>query len=78
MSEMLAHVFKCSSRNVYGVSVDRSGANMPEAPGGSRWEYVKDIQLHPQDQRLAIDSDEAISCLKEQGYYVAGDWYPLL
>ena len=72
---MQAHLFKRGSTNLYCLSHDRQGANLPAGPEDEAWRYVRPVELHPSELRLAVDSDAAIADLALRGYHFVHGWY---
>jgi|GEM_PF-4991378 len=70
----IVHLFKLSSAAVYCVTAKRSGEGLP-AMEGWVWKYVKDVDLAPDDQRLAIDSESAMKDIADFGYHLLSGWY---
>jgi hypothetical protein len=75
---VIAHLFKRTRSGSYCLSADRSGARIPMDRDSDDWCYVKDVELVPGDDRLAIDTNAALSDLQERGYHLVGPWYPTL
>jgi hypothetical protein len=72
---MIVYLFRSSSAPKYCVTNDRSGGNIPVERQEERWAYVKDLQLQPGEQRLAVDSDDALEDIRVRGYHLVGGWY---
>jgi hypothetical protein len=72
---MRAHLFKRGDTNLYCLSNDRQGRAIPSERGGEGWRYIRPVELHPQEQRLAPDSDAAIADLVQRGYHFVHGWY---
>ena len=70
-----AHLFKRGETNLYCLSHDPGGRNIPRDPSGETWRYVRTVELHAQEQRLAVNSDEAIADLAQRGYHFVHGWY---
>jgi hypothetical protein len=75
---MLAHIFKCSESSLYCVTSDPSGACLPEQSRAGQWRHIRDVELEDGDQRIAIDSAQAISEIRERGYHLLAGWYQRL
>ena len=75
---MLVHVFQASKSSLHGLACDSSGACLPQDPNLGEWRHVRDVELKPGEQRLAIDSDDAISDISERGYHLLAGLYPRL
>ena len=71
----IAHLFRRATGEIYCLTVDRSGANIPSHGELGPWVYVKDVELCADDQRPAVDSNGAISDLDKYGYHLVGAWY---
>lgn len=70
-----AHLFKRDGAGLYCLSRDQDGRSLPAQPGGGGWRYVRPVELHPKEVRLALDSDAAIADLRRLGYHVVHGWY---
>jgi hypothetical protein len=72
---MVAHLFQGGGGGVYCLSTDRTGAKIPTAQSPLGWRYVRDVELFPGDNRLAVDVNLALSELRDRGYHLVGPWY---
>jgi hypothetical protein len=72
---MLVHIFRCSSSGLHGATSDPSGEALPKDMSEGVWRHVRDVDLEDGEQRIAIDSAQALSEIRERGYHLLDGWY---
>lgn len=72
---MLAHLFRRGDSHLHCLSRDPQGGNIPCGFAGGDWRYVMAVDLQANEQRLSVDSDEALADLAARGYHFVDGWY---
>ena len=70
---MLVHLFKSSHSSIH-CATDQRG-RLPQTLDRGKWIYVKDVPIIPGEERLAIDSAEAVEDIAKDGYHLLSGWY---
>lgn len=62
------HVFRCGTQDLYGITQDASGGNLPPDLCSSRWMLVKTLNYDPHMPPWGVD----IAAEDRQGALLAG------
>ena len=70
---MNVHVFRCSSNpNLYGLTRDGAGSNLPADKCSGAWDYFKEMRNVVHGQPLVgVDADTLLRDLEQHGYHLA-------
>ena len=65
-------VFGCSDPNVFGLSLQRGGSNIPNVAGNRPWSFKEVVPLTERDVApFASDTVIALANLRARGYHIA-------
>ena len=70
------HVFQCGSEDLYGVTQDQSGANLPTDECAGGWRFIKTVEMEeglpPRGMSVAWqERDAAIrAAIVNNGYFI--------
>ena len=69
---MDVHVFRCSSDpNLYGLTRDREGANLPSDKCSGAWDYLRRMRdVAPGQKLVGVDAATLLHDLNEVGYHL--------
>jgi hypothetical protein len=69
-----AYLFQCNGGELFAVSLDKAGANIPRSSCTEGWLLRQEFQLDSQDPILApIEVDPIIRSINDKGYYIWRD-----
>ncbi len=67
------HIFNCSTDNsLYGMTLDKTGANLPNEYCRGKWVYIDTISIATSDPRLisGVLPKDVLEAIDEVGYYL--------
>jgi hypothetical protein len=70
------HVFQCGSANLYGVTEDQSGNNLPNDECAEGWRFIKTVELEeglsPRGMSVAWQERDAAvrAAIADHGYFI--------
>jgi hypothetical protein len=70
------HVFQCGRADLYGVTQDKTGANLPIDECKEGWRFVKTVEMHeglaPRGMDVAWQERDAAvrAAIVENGYFI--------
>jgi hypothetical protein len=70
-----AYLFQCEDEDLYAISHDASGGNIPRSPCTQGWRFCEAFLLGPTEPVPApILADPILKGISAQGYYVWRGW----
>jgi hypothetical protein len=70
-----AYLFQCDSEDLYAVSHDRTGRNIPRSPCTQGWRLCVEFQLGPHTPVPApIQAGPILKGVADNGYYLWRGW----
>ena len=66
----LVCLFQCGRSNIYALTADHSGNNLPRADYPDGWTLRERFPLTPDQPRVGIDTVVALAGLDAAGYYI--------
>jgi hypothetical protein len=70
-----AYLFKCQDDDLYAVSHDITGANIPRSPCTQGWNFCEEFQLGRYESVPApILAEPILKGISDKGYYVWRGW----
>ena len=72
------HVFQCGSADLFGITQDRTGANIQTEECRDGWRFIKSVELEGGSPPLGMDvawqeRDAAVwAAIKNNGYFIGG------
>jgi hypothetical protein len=65
------HVFRSSTDpNLYGYTAERTGNALPRAPRGSKWTYLSEIAVFPENTQTAVNVADMLGNIQRRGYHL--------
>jgi hypothetical protein len=70
------HVFRCAGADLYGITQDRAGANLPVEECRAGWQFDKTVELEggssPRDMDIAWEDRDATvwAAVVNNGYFI--------
>jgi hypothetical protein len=70
------HVFQCGSADLYGITRDQSGANLPTDECRDGWRFIKTLELEeglpPRGMSVAWQERDAAvrAAIADHGYFI--------
>jgi hypothetical protein len=69
------HFFQCGSANLYGLTTDKAGANLPADECAEGWRFIKTVELEGAPSRgmsVAWEERDAVvrAAIANFGYFV--------
>ena len=69
-----AYLFQCGDEELFAVSCDKTGANIPRSSCTRGWQLEQEFQLNTQDPLPApIEPRPVIRAIGDKGYYIWRD-----
>lgn len=69
--EQTNYLFQCGNEELFAVSLDKTGKNIPRSSCVQGWQLLKQLQLGMQDPRAAtINPGPVQRGITDKGYYV--------
>jgi hypothetical protein len=70
-----AYLFQCQGEDLYAISHDKSGSNIPRSPCTQGWHFCEEFQLGPRAPvPVPILVEPILRGIMQQGYYVWRGW----
>ena len=70
-----AYLFQCKDDDLYAVSIDSTGANIPRAPCTDGWLFCEEFELGRHASVPApVMAEPILKGILDQGYYVWRGW----
>jgi len=70
-----AYLFRCQGEDLYAVSHDKTGSNIPRSPCTQGWYFCEEFQLSRRAPVLApILAEPILRGILDHGYYVWRGW----
>jgi hypothetical protein len=74
-SARTAYLFQCKDEDLYAISHDITGANIPRSPGTLGWRFCEEFQLgHRSPVPAPIMAEPVLKGIADHGYYVWRGW----
>ena len=70
-----AYLFQCTDEDLYAVSHDMTGANIPRSPCTQGWQFCEKFQLwRDKPVPAPIMAETILNGIADHGYYVWRGW----
>lgn len=70
----IAYLFQCANEDLFAVTPDKAGANIPRSSCTQGWLFRQELQLHTQFAVVTpIGFDPIIRSINDKGYYIWRD-----
>ena len=74
-SRRTAYLFQCKGEDLYAISLDKSGANIPRSPCTDGWQLREEFELGRSAPVPApVMAEPILKGILDNGYYVWRGW----